>query len=210
MIWTERDWLYELLACPKCGESLEAKSGALHCSSGHAFPIVDGIPRFTPPSSYADSFGFEWTAFPKLQLDTETSRESEETFRAKTGLGPDHIRGKSVLDAGCGMGRFSHVAARWGAKRIVGVDISRAVESAAENLQLFESAALLQADLRGLPLPPASFDIVFSVGVLHHTPNTLESLARIASLVKPGGPSPCGCTQRGCAGASWAGSSSAL
>lgn len=185
--WTERTWLYELLACPSCGTPMERRSGDLSCATGHGFPVVSGVPRLTPASTYADSFGFEWTSFPRLQLDTEASRESEEAFRIKTGLGPEDIRGKTVLDAGCGMGRFSDVVARWGAARVVGVDISRSVEAAARNLERLECVALAQADLRNLPLRPASFDVVFSIGVLHHTPNTFESLSGIARMVKPGG-----------------------
>lgn len=185
--WTERTWLTDLLACPSCGGAMERRSDNLSCAAGHSFPVVGGIPRFTPPSSYADSFGFEWTSFPRLQLDSEASQESAETFRIKTGLAPEDVRGKTVLDAGCGMGRFSDVAASWGAARVVGVDISRSVEAAAENLEASDSVALAQADLRHLPLQPASFDLVFSIGVLHHTPSTFESLSRIAGLVKPGG-----------------------
>ena len=185
--WTVRDWLYELLVCPVCGGPLRAASDALECRSGHSFPVVEGIPRFTPPSSYADSFGFEWTSFPRLQLDTDDNQESADTFRNKTGLTPDDVEGKTVFDAGCGMGRFTHVIARWGADRVVGADISRAVEAAGANLEGFTSAALVQADLRTLPFPPESFDIVSSIGVLHHTPDTFRALARIADPVKPGG-----------------------
>jgi len=140
-----------------------------------------------PSSTYAESFGFEWTTFPRLQLDDANRRESEETFRLKTGLEPGDVEGRTVLDAGCGMGRFSDVVARWGAQRVVGVDLSQSVEPAAMNLGAYDSVAVLQADLRALPLEPASFDIVFSIGVLHHTPNTLESLTRLAQFVKPGG-----------------------
>lgn len=183
----KRPWLTDLLACPSCGQSLESRSSELACASGHVFAVADGIPRFTPPSSYADSFGFEWTTFPRLQLDSQTRQESAETFRSKTGLEPRDVRGKTVLDAGCGMGRFSDVVARWGSARVVGVDISRSVEAAAKNLEGVECVALAQADLRNLPLRPASFDIVFSIGVLHHTPSTFGSLSKIAELVKPGG-----------------------
>ena len=185
--WTERPWLYELLRCTNCGRGLVSTSESLACPSDHTFPIAEGIPRFTPPSSYADSFGFEWTSFPRLQLDSDENQESAETFRAKTGFMPEDIAGRTVLDAGCGMGRFTHVVARWGADRAIGTDISRAVDSAGKNLEAFSSVALLQADLRSLPLPPGSFDIVFSIGVLHHTPDTFGALARIADLVKPGG-----------------------
>lgn len=185
--WAYRPWLTDLLVCPACGERLFFRPDRLTCVAGHGFPIIDGIPRFTPPSSYADSFGFEWTRFPRLQLDDEVRSESERTFRQKTGLTPEDVRGKSVLDAGCGMGRFSHVVAGWGAERIVGVDISHAVDAAAGNLESFASVALGQADIRQLPFPSATFDIVFSIGVLHHTPSTRGSFAHIARLVKPGG-----------------------
>lgn len=185
--WTERAWLKDLLACPDCGQGLASERGRLACPAGHAFPVVGGIPRFTPPSSYADSFGFEWTTFPRLQLDDQVRDESERTFRAKTGLTPEDVRGKTVFDAGCGMGRFSHVVARWGAERVVGVDISDAIRAAAVNLEAFPSVGLAQADLVRLPFAPSTFDVVFSVGVLHHTPSTRQGLAHIARLVRPGG-----------------------
>lgn len=185
-MWTERSWLHEMLVCPDDGADVTPHDHSLICEEDHSYPLVGGIPRFTPSSSYADGFGFEWTTFPRLQLDDETSRESEDSFRLRTGLASDDVKGKLVLDAGCGMGRFSHVVARWGG-RVVGVDISRAVDAAAENLAAFENVGLAQADLRRLPFAPGTFDIVFSLGVLHHTPDTFESLSRIASLVKPGG-----------------------
>lgn len=184
--WTQRPWLANLLVCPAHGVQLTADGDAMLCKEGHAFPVVDGIPRFTPSSSYVDNFGFEWSTFPRLQLDDESRRESEESFRLRTGLGPESVRGKLILDAGCGMGRFAHVVARWGGK-VVGVDMSKAVEAAAENLAGFDDVGIAQADLRKLPFAPATFDLVFSLGVLHHTPNTFESLSSLATLVKPGG-----------------------
>jgi SAM-dependent methyltransferase len=184
--WRERAWLHEMLVCPDHGMALTRANDSLRCEREHSYPLIGGIPRFTPPFSYADSFGFEWTTFPRLQLDDASSRESEESFRLRTGLEPEDVRGRLVLDGGCGMGRFAHVVARWGG-RVVGLDISRAVEAAAENLAEFDEVGLAQSDLRRLPLPRETFDIVFSLGVLHHTPDTFESLSRIATLVKPGG-----------------------
>ena len=160
---------------------------ALTCNLGHEYPVVGGIPRFTPPSSYADSFGYQWTTFRTTQLDDADRAESERTFAAKTGLEPEDVAGRSVLDVGCGMGRFADVVARWGASTVVGMDLSRAVESAAENLAHYDRTFVIQADAAHPPLQPASFDIVFSIGVLHHTPSTARSLAAVAPLVKPGG-----------------------
>jgi SAM-dependent methyltransferase len=178
--------LLSLLRCPRCGTELRMR-GDLVCTTGHGYPVKNGIPRFTAPSTYADNFGFEWTTFPKVQLDSENQNESETTFRAKTGLTPEDVAGKSVLDGGCGMGRFSDVVARWHAHQVVAVDLTNAVDAAAENLRGHAGTHVLQADLRRLPLAPEAFDIVFSIGVLHHTPNTREAFMRLAEMVKPGG-----------------------
>ena len=78
--------------------------------------------------TYVGSFSFEWNRHRKTQLDDATSRESEETFREKSGLRPEDIAGRLVLDVGCGMGRFADVVSRWGG-RVVGVDLSLAVEA---------------------------------------------------------------------------------
>jgi SAM-dependent methyltransferase len=139
------------------------------------------------PSSYADNFGFQWSTFRTTQLDDTNRAESESAFAPKTGLARSDVSGATVLDVGCGMGRYSDVAARWGAARVVGADLTSAVEAAAENLDAHPNAAVIQADLRSLPFAPGTFDIVFSIGVLHHTPSTFASLARIANLVRPGG-----------------------
>jgi SAM-dependent methyltransferase len=176
-----------LLTCPICGSVVADLGDSLVCNRRHTFPVVRGIPRFTPTSSYADSFGFQWKRFPTRQLDAGNRRDSEVTFMAKTGLSPDDIRGKLVLDAGCGMGRFSDVVARWDADQIVAVDLSQAVEVAAENLSAYPAATALQADLENLPFAPKTFDIVFSIGVLHHTPSTERAFRTLATFVKPGG-----------------------
>jgi 2-polyprenyl-3-methyl-5-hydroxy-6-metoxy-1,4-benzoquinol methylase len=148
---------------------------------------VHGVPRFTAPSTYADSFGFQWTKFRTDQLDSENRRESEQTFRLKTGLSEDDVRGRTVLDAGCGMGRFSEVVARWGAAKVVAIDLSGSVGAAYENLAAYESVTVVQADLQSPPLEEGSFDIVFSIGVLHHTPDTRRAFLNLAHYVKPGG-----------------------
>ena len=179
-------WLEPLLACPTCNGDLRRSGGTLACSSGHTVPIVGEIARFTPPTSYADSFGFEWTTFATEQLDDDDRHESEEALTAKTGLTEADVRDRLVLDAGCGKGRFADVLARWGA-RVIGADLSRAVESAAANVRDRHHAAFVQADLRALPFRPRSFDVIVSVGVLHHTPSTYGTLRRLVPLLKPGG-----------------------
>jgi SAM-dependent methyltransferase len=165
------DWLADLLVDPAGGR---APGG--------------GVRRFVPDDGYAQSFGRQWNWFARTQLDRpeEGRIESEQSFFKKTGWSSSDLDGKTVLDAGCGMGRFTDVAARHGA-RVVGADLSRAVDAAHENLADRESVALLQADILDLPLRPGSFDLIFSIGVLHHTPDTRAAFEALVPLLKPGG-----------------------
>jgi SAM-dependent methyltransferase len=149
-------------------------------------PVLRGVPRFVDSDAYAGSFSFEWNRHRRTQLDGENSRESEETFRAKTGLSPDDVTGRLVLDVGCGMGRFADVVSRWGGN-VVGVDLSLAVEAAHANLAGRTNARILQADLFRLPFRRDAFDIVYSIGVLHHTPDCEKAFRQLVRFVRPGG-----------------------
>jgi SAM-dependent methyltransferase len=172
------------LVCPSCRAPLVPEGRAYRCGAGHVWPVRRGIPRFVASEGYAGNFGFEWRRYKKTQLDRLGSRESEKTFHEKTGLRPEDLRGKRVLDVGVGTGRFADVARRWGAE-VYGVDLSLAVETARKNLP--PECFVAQANLFELPFEKASFDIVYSIGVLHHTPDTLEAVKAVAPYVKPGG-----------------------
>ena len=112
--------------------------------------------------------------------------EDEAVFRVKTGLDPLDLKGKRVLDAGCGGGRYALLAGRHGA-HVVGVDLSAAVEKAAALCAELPDVAIVQADLLELPLAEAVFDVVFSIGVLHHSPDPRRAFKQAAARVKPGG-----------------------
>src|ERR1019366_8148340 len=75
---------------------------------------LQAIARFVDAQHYAASFGFQWHRYQKTQLDHDELRESEHHFLAKTALRPEDLKGKFVLDVGCGMGCFAEVATRWG------------------------------------------------------------------------------------------------
>jgi SAM-dependent methyltransferase len=153
----------------------------LECQAcGARYPIVADVPRLAG-EAYVDTFGLQWNRY-----DVVRDAEDETTFEVKTGFALADLKGKLVLDGGCGGGRYSRLAAKHGA-RVIGVDLSAAVEKAAALCADFPNACIVQADLLNLSLPDAIFDMVFSIGVLHHTPNPRQAFAQLARRVKPGG-----------------------
>ncbi|MGD1100588.1 MAG: methyltransferase domain-containing protein [Terriglobia bacterium] len=189
--------LAELLVCPECSASLQLKiqdqncgeiiTGSFVCPAcRQEFPIREGIPRFVRSDVYAASFSYEWKRWQRTQFDTESRRLSESTFVVSTGRRPRELAGKLALDVGCGTGRFMELLARAGAET-VGMDLSQAVEVAAQNLRSLPNCHFLQADALRPPFRPGTFDFAYSIGVLHHTPNTRRAFLRTAETLKPQG-----------------------
>lgn len=179
--------LTEFLQCPSCGSALEQDRDVFICKGcGLKAPVVRNIVRFVGSEAYTVSFGYQWGKFRTTQLDRAPEDESAVTFREKTGIDLSDLQGKRVLDVGCGMGRFAEVCARSGAQ-VIAVDLSSAVEPAAENLREFPNCRVVQADIFDLPFREESFDVIYSIGVLHHTPDTKEAFLRLPRLLAPGG-----------------------
>lgn len=190
--------LLPLLADPESGDPLTLEvareengnvlEGTLRTSSGKAYPIAKGIPRFVDPETYADNFGLQWNRFRAAQLDTAAGGSmSRARFDAETGwTGDDALRGKWVLDAGCGAGRFAEVAAARGA-RLVALDLSSAVEATAETLAGFDNVDVVQASLLAPPFKAGAFDHAYCIGVVQHTPDPAKVIREVVRCVKRGG-----------------------
>lgn len=188
----------DVLVCPPCHSSLdleidrqdgrEVMEGLLTCKRCEAaYPIVRGVPRFVGADSYATSFGRQWNWFRTVQLDSlNGTRESEHALSEVTGWQDSDYAGALVLDAGAGMGRFAECAARKGA-RVFGIDLSIAIDAAFANIGRMENVHLVQGDIFAMPFREDTFDLAYSIGVLHHTPDTRAAFDRVALTVKPGG-----------------------
>ena len=171
-----------LLLCPRCRSTLGPPGGdALPCPGcGAAYSILKGVPRLAG-ETYVKSFGRQWNRY-----DVARPEEDESVFRVKTGWEPESLRGKRVLDAGCGGGRYARLLGEHGAN-VVGVDLSNAVEKAASLCAGMPNVLIAQADLLDLPLGDETFDAAFSIGVMHHSPDPRKAFAQVASKVKRGG-----------------------
>ena len=186
------------LVCPTCQVELslvatawdgdEIETGSLRCiGCSKEFPIVRGVPRFVASDEYAASFGRQWNWFRTVQIDSlNGSRQSETTLRETTGWTHADFAGKRILDAGAGAGRFAEVVSRLGGE-IIALDLSRAVDATYATLGKRAGVHVVQADLMAAPIRPNSFDLAYSIGVLHHTPDYHAAFVRVAHLVKPGG-----------------------
>jgi SAM-dependent methyltransferase len=191
--------LLQYLQCPECAGALELNAterdgveimeGELLCKSGaHHFPILRGIPRFaslaqvaTDKAETAARFGWQWTHF--TQAD---ERYADQFLAWIAPVRPDFFADKVVLEGGCGKGRHTQLAASWGARDVIGIDLSEAVESAFAATRSTPNAHVVQADIYKLPFPRI-FDYAFSVGVLHHLPDPRAGFRSLAGKVKPGG-----------------------
>jgi 2-polyprenyl-3-methyl-5-hydroxy-6-metoxy-1,4-benzoquinol methylase len=128
----------------------------------------------------AASFGFEWAKF------NDIFNQYEGNFLSYIyPLSSEFFKGKLVLDAGCGAGRHSYFAAKYGAS-VIAIDLSKqSVRSATENLKGL-NVRVIQGDINSFEYSE-KFDYIFSLGVLHHLSDPQAGFNHLVSLVKPGG-----------------------
>jgi ubiquinone/menaquinone biosynthesis C-methylase UbiE len=130
---------------------------------------------------------------------TDRKRFFEEISKARYRLEPyiapfadfPGARGQSVLEIGVGAGADFENWCRFSA-HATGVDLTeRAIALTAERLQLNQVPPglydLRTADAEQLPFADASFDLIYSWGVLHHTPDTQRAFGEVYRVLKPGG-----------------------
>lgn len=162
--------------------------GSLICQGcGATFPVVRGIPRFLRKAleddkkATAAAFGYEWTQYSQL-----TEADKNEFLGWIAPLTPADFEGQIVLDGGCGKGRHIFLAAQFGARSIVGVDLSDAVEAAFRNTRDLPNVHVIQADILDLPFE-SPFTLVYSIGVIHHLPVPKDGFLALAGHVRTGG-----------------------
>ncbi len=186
-------WKDQDVALPgRCTECMQREivDGILNCACGLRYPIVNAVPvmlqdgcRLSAENEQTrQRFGYEWTRYPACFAE-----EEERIFFDETQFEPSELNGRLILDAGCGMGRFTRVAGSRGGEEVIGVDLSESVLSAYKLTEHMPNVHIVKADLMRLPFKDASFDSVYSLGVLHHTPSTEKTFSALVRKLKTGG-----------------------
>lgn len=180
----------ELEVTEKKGDFVE--SGFLR-SVTNTYPIVNGIPRFVDfkSTNYSRSFGYQWHKWPRVQFESENIGKPMEghtrgMWEKITGVNEKKVKNQTLIDIGCGPGRFIDVARSKGA-RVIGVDYSNAVEVAENNFKNDPDVCICQADALNLPFKSAIADGVYTIGVLHHTPSPEQGVNQAWRVLRGGG-----------------------
>jgi SAM-dependent methyltransferase len=182
----------ELLACPACAGTLAADWSC--CGCGAHFDVLDGIPALRLPcDDRTDAVRrfYEEAPFPGYP-----PHDSLQALRARAERGPfprlidRAIPGDArIVDVGCGTGQMCLFLAR-ADRAVVGADMTRGslrLGAAAARRFGLDRVRFVETDLQRPGLKAGAFDVVFSSGVLHHTPDPRAAFARLAQLAQPGG-----------------------
>jgi len=182
-----------LLACPACGGSLTADWACRNCDARYETP--DDIPNLRLPGDQrtdAVRLFYERAPFPGYPAQDSLQALHARTERNDFARLVDRsIAGDArIVEVGCGTGQMCLLLAR--ADRVViGADLTRAAlrlgAAAARRFGLTARVRFVETDLRQPGLKSGAFDVVFSSGVLHHTPDPRASFARLVPLARPGG-----------------------
>ena len=137
----------------------------------------------------AAGFGREWSTF-RQSNDELSAADRQAIFQSYFHIFPwDDLPSNAIgIDVGCGSGRWSTmVAPRVGHLHLV--DASKdALAVARQNLTGFDNVTFHPASVHNMPLEDASLDFAFSLGVLHHVPDTAAGIRSIATKLKAGAP----------------------
>lgn len=202
-----REILLDYIACPECNGDLEgrfetwdgeeAMDGVLGCTGcGEEYPLVRGVPRMNVKMSglenVARTFGYEWRSFHEGEFEDETvfGRSPEEDwsyFLEGLGVSERELAGKAILDAGCGSARLTRQMGEHGAGVVIGVDMNDAVEQAYLSTRDADNVHIVQGNIMSLPFKKHVFDLVWSNGVIHHTPDAAACHRSLSKVVKRGG-----------------------
>jgi SAM-dependent methyltransferase len=142
----------------------------------------DAFGSMSVDTATAEAFATSWNNLPGGSVYTRA--QFADWFAPLT---EEDVNGKSVLELGCGNGSLLVHMAGWNPARLVGVDLGSSVSSARQNMEAsgFADYEIVKGDLT--TFQSDGFDVVYSIGVLHHLKEPAKGFASVIANTKPGG-----------------------
>ncbi len=201
-----KKFLTKTICCPNCNGELalenekaegeEIVEGNLRClGCDNSYNIADGVPRMAlnleELRQVSDRYGYFWAkrAENKFERNTLYGLSEEEEFNyflSSFNIQPADLKGKRILDAGCGCGRLTRMLGSY-ADEVFGIDISSSINDVYDYCKSQENVHIIQSDLLKLPFREGSFDYVWSSASICFANKSEETFKHISSLVKPSG-----------------------
>jgi len=129
-----------------------------------------------------ESFAWEWK-----NIYRENSYEKNNFLHfAGPFITETTLVGKTVIDIGCGSGRFTKWGAKLGAKIVFGTDLGESVEVAYQMTKKLPNVCIVQTDIYQMPFNKV-FDIAYSIGVLHHLPQPQKGFLALPKVLNKNG-----------------------
>ena len=186
--------LLRLLASPCCAQPLRPEGEeALACPCGRSFPVTRGVPELYLPETTDARLAENlrtWDFIWRKTAGLAGHFASAEMFRDDFALEEDRLRGRVVLEAGVGPGKFLPYLLDSGAALVVGADISSGIFDVNESMRGRPGAdrlLLVRCDLRRLPFRAGAFDLVLSSRVLHHIDAMQDRMRALTGLLRARG-----------------------
>jgi len=203
--------LLKILDCPVCqdGQKLiikqygiindEIDTGELECPQCHkSYKISNGIPRMSPGNtnmqvkSAQKGFGNLFRLWNSGKFGTDllygqSASDEELTFFQRFSITGEDLKGKTILDAGCGVGRLTKCLSHYSPASIVGIDIHNSMDQVYSRCKSLSNVHILEGDLVKLPFKNKQFDLVWCEGVLPYIYDHLKALGQLINVLKPGG-----------------------
>ena len=177
----------QTLRSPVNDNPLKLEGNLLIDDDTNSFPIVNEIPRFVEAENYAESFGYQWNIFDKIQLDRFNNNNlSSKRFYKNTRWNDEMLKDSNLLEVGSGAGRFTEVLLKTQVN-LYSIDYSNSVEANWKNNKVIRDFFLAQANIYNLPFKKGFFDFVFCFGVIQHTPNPRDGFFSMLNHLKDGG-----------------------